>query len=382
MITLRRLAFAVCLASTTCPAHSGDTIRLQRVPEGGLQPQVAQDADGAVHLLYFTGEAAGGDLWYCRRGEGDSEFSRPLRVNSEPKAAIAVGTIRGGQLALGANGRVHVAWNGSQDGVPRGPDGETPLLYTRLDDSGEKFEPERNLIRKAYGLDGGCCIAADGAGKVYVAWHAGNRTGEANRRIWLVRSDDDGRTFSAEQAIDAERVGACGCCGMRGSVDPEGRVLFLYRAAREDVNRGMYLLSSGDWGETFASRPVQEWKITTCPMSSAAFIHSGKRSWAAWETGGQIYFAAVPADPDAELKPTAAAGTGEQRKHPALAVNAAGELLLAWTEGTGWNRGGHLAWQLYDREGRRLPAHGRKNGIPTWSFATPYAIQDGFAILY
>jgi len=39
---------------------------VRRVPEGGLQPQVATSADGAVHLVYFLGEPRRGDLFYTR----------------------------------------------------------------------------------------------------------------------------------------------------------------------------------------------------------------------------------------------------------------------------------------------------------------------------
>jgi hypothetical protein len=42
-------------------------------------------------------------------------------VNSQPESAIAAGTIRGAQLAIGKAGRVHVAWNGSQNAEPVGP---------------------------------------------------------------------------------------------------------------------------------------------------------------------------------------------------------------------------------------------------------------------
>jgi hypothetical protein len=39
-----------------------------------------------------------------------------LRVNSQQGSAIAAGAIRGAHLAVGRNGRVHVAWNGSSTG--------------------------------------------------------------------------------------------------------------------------------------------------------------------------------------------------------------------------------------------------------------------------
>jgi hypothetical protein len=371
-------ASAVDAAPPSVPAVPRD-----RVPDGGIQPQVATGADGTVHLVYFRGEAANGDLYYCRRAPDEEQFSEPVRVNSTPGSAIAAGTIRGAQVALGRGGRLHVVWNGSNRAEPRGPKKETPLLYTRLVSDGARFEPERNVITSAYGLDGGATLGADVQGNVYIAWHAGTGRGEESRRVWMVRSADDGTTFDAERAIDVPRVGACGCCGMRGTVAQGGAVMFLYRSARPATQRDIYLLTSLDAGESFTSRKLQAWEIGTCPMSSEAFAHQGDRSWAAWETDEQVFMARVDADTGQASTPRAAPGRAARRKHPALAVNARGELLMVWTEGTGWNKGGGLAWQQYDPEGRPTDVKGREPGIPVWSFATPYARPDGsFAILY
>ena len=35
------------------------------------------------------------------------------------------------------------------------------MLYTRLNDTGDAFEPQRNVIQKRVGLDGGGSVAAD-----------------------------------------------------------------------------------------------------------------------------------------------------------------------------------------------------------------------------
>ena len=100
-------------------------VKLVRVPDGGIQPQVAVDERGTVHLLFYKGPEAGGDLFYVRSGDGGATWSAPVRVNSVPGSAIAVGTIRGAQLALGAGGRVHVVWNGSKQAAPP-PGGGSP----------------------------------------------------------------------------------------------------------------------------------------------------------------------------------------------------------------------------------------------------------------
>src|SRR5262245_27033938 len=115
-------------------------VALVRVPHGGIQPEAALDAYGTLHLLYFAGESRGGDLFYVRSTDYGQTFSTPVRVNSQPGSAIATGTIRGGQLAVGRGGRVHVVWNGSDEAKPRGlvnpasGKAEAPFLYSRSKD--------------------------------------------------------------------------------------------------------------------------------------------------------------------------------------------------------------------------------------------------------
>ena len=125
-----------------------DRVQLLRAPDGGIQPQAAVDGKGVVHLIYYKGEAGGGDIFYAQRQPGADAFAKPVRVNSRPGSAMAVGTIRGAQMAVGKNGRVHVAWDGLGKGAaPLMLDGKkvSPFLYTRLNDAGTGFEPERNL---------------------------------------------------------------------------------------------------------------------------------------------------------------------------------------------------------------------------------------------
>src|SRR5215813_11054681 len=73
-------------------------IRVCRMPNGGIQPQVAIDDKGTLHLVYYTGDAHHGDLFYARSKDGGASFSPAVRVN-RGGSAIAAGTIRGAQLA-------------------------------------------------------------------------------------------------------------------------------------------------------------------------------------------------------------------------------------------------------------------------------------------
>jgi hypothetical protein len=365
-------------------AEPAGKVTVLRVPQGGIQPQAAVDGEGTVHLVYFHGDPRHGDLFYVRSRDGTA-FSNPIPVNSQSGSAIAVGNIRGAHLAVSKGGRVHVAWMGVGKAEPRAPGDAAPMLYTRLNDAGTAFEPQRNVIRSAVGLDGGGSVCADGAGNVYVAWHAPEpgAKGEENRRVWLARSTDGGRTFAPESAVSPAGTGACGCCGMRAFCDRKGTVYLLYRSAAEKVHRDAYLLVSRDHGASFRAEDLSPWEINACPMSSFVFAEGGGNVLAGWETNGQVSFVRVDPASGRHGEPIPAPGPVGGRKHPAVAANDRGESILVWTDGMGWSRGGGLSWQVFGQDGRPTAERGKAPGVPVWSLVAVFARPDGgFTVVY
>jgi len=376
------LAFTVPLRLGT-PTVPDSHILLLRTPNSGFQPQTVVDSNGTVHMIYFKGDAKAGDIEYVRRTTGSTEFSQPLRVNSIPQSAVAIGTVRGPQLAVGRNGRAYAIWFGPATKV-EGRDDSMPVFFTRLNDSGAAFEPQRNLVHFASGTDGGLSVAADRNGNVYAAWHAtGDAPGEEHRRVYLERSSDDGKTFSRESPVSPVELGACGCCGMRAFVDSRGLLFILYRAAAQSIHRDMTLLTSQDKGESFQARTMSSWELNACPMSSASLAEGGGKSFAAWEKAGQVYFSPLREKLD-EHSPVALVSTEKMlRKHPSVAANRRGEVLLAWTEGTGWAKGGSVAWQLFDVTGKPLGAQGSAAGLAVWGLPSVFTDAAGdFTVVY
>jgi hypothetical protein len=395
VISRRAILGAIPVSVLTAASELKSTgVTLMRVPNQGLQPRPALDERGQLHLVYLAGDPRKSDIFYTRSADFGAKFSAPQRVNSQPGSAIAAGTIRGAQIALGKGGRVHVAWNGSAEATPKGPlnpampahnmHNGIPMLYSRLNDAGTAFEPQRNVMTASFALDGGGSVTADQAGNVYVAWHGGNPKGpkgEAGRRVWVARSQDNGRTFQQEAAANTDPTGACACCGLEVFAERSGRLRAFYRGAREVVHRDIYLLTSEDQGNTFHSRLVHEWNIGACPMSSMSFVQRARDVAGAWETQGQVYWTTINGDSVGVIK--AAPGTGEKRKHPRLAVNQRGETILVWTEGTGFGKGGSIAWQLYDADGKPMGDRGSAPGLPAFSFASVFARPTGeFVVLY
>jgi len=259
-----------------------------------------------------------------------------------------------------------------------------PVFFSRLNDARTAFEPQRNLVQYATGGDGGLSIAADLKGNVYAVWHAtGSEPGEDHRRVYLTHSSDDGKTFSRESPVSPPQLGACGCCGIRASINGSGTLYVLYRAAAQNLHRDMTLLASTDQGHTFRILLSAPWELNACPMSTAYLSEAGVDELAAWEKAGQVYFTKVDAD---SFMPSAlfqAPGVGGKRKHPALAKNKNGQILLVWTEGTAWAKGGSLSWQLFDEAGQTLSANGSIPELPVWDLPSVFADRNGnFTIAY
>ena len=363
------------------------------VPDDGIQPQVVVDDKGTIHLAYYKGDVAHGDLFYVKSSDQGASFSAPVPVNSQSGSAVAAGVIRGAQIAVGADRRVHVAWNGSGVAKPKGPlnpgqpsdspHNGTPMLYARSNTKGTAFERQRNLMRKTFALDGGGSVAVDRSGHVFVTWHGLDRAGkESDRRVWVARSGDNGETFPDERPASAQGTGSCVCCGLRTFVDSRGTLYGLYRSAAAEVHRDIYLLASSDKGESSRSQKLHEWEIQACPMTSMSFAEGSGRVLAAWETEGQVYWAAVGKELSL-AEPLAPAGPAERRKYPSLAVNSKGRTLLAWNEGASWGKAGTLAWQVFDGNDETAGNPGTGPALPKWSLAAAVALKDGsFRLIY
>jgi len=384
-MTVRRVLalLAVAALATFAPAsalpEAAPRITVMGVPDPGIQPQAVSDPSGTVHLLFFKGEPAHGDLFYARLSRAATSFGPAVRVNSDAGSAIATGSVRGGRIAVGRNGWIHVVWNGSTP-VERGGGKDNPMWYARISPSGV-VEPQRAIGTHTRHLDGGGSVSADVKGNVAVVWHAaGDTDGEEHRRIYVARSADDGARFAPESSFGMEG-GNCGCCRIDSLLDSQGRLQILYRRASGGVHRDAAWITV-EAGKATTPTTLQAWELPACPMTTFAMAESKQGLVAAWETAQQIYTAAI--DPSTrQLSPPTTMQGAAIRKHPAIAINAAGDRLYAWTEGTAWARGGALAWELRAADGRRLSSAANAGAVPVWGLVTAVARPDGsFLILH
>jgi hypothetical protein len=116
-------------------------------------------------------------------------------------------------------------------------------------------------------------------------------------------------------------------------------------------------------------------------MTTFAMAAAGDGIVAAWQTQAQIYTGLLNPEGRLVTSVTAMAGTGI-RKHPAVAINAAGDRLIAWTEGTAWARGGTVAWELRTSEGERIASEANAGVVPVWGLVSAIGRPDGTFVVF
>lgn len=376
------LGFVATLASAgvaeRAAAFSAPRVVVFPTPGDGIQPQAVADGKGTIHLVYFIGDPAAGNLYYVpltARAGSLIAAAPPVRVNSIAGSALATGTVRGAQIALGRDGTVHVAWHGSQKVEA---EGIVPVWYARSKD-GRTFEPQRVVSGNIAGIDGST-VAADATGRVAVAWHGlGPKPGEGERLVYLASSTDDGAAFGRPAPATSAPTGACGCCGLKALFDRSGTLNLLYRAATDGKHRDATWVAIVNGTPRLPVR-VHPWDLEACPMTTFALADAGPQVEAAWETAEQIYSATLDPVTGTVSRLAAVPGTGS-RKHPSIAVNSAGARLLAWTEGTAWKRGGTFAWRVTDRGGNELASAPDAGRVPVWGLVSAAALPDGSFVI-
>jgi hypothetical protein len=328
-------ALIACIAGfvALAPAQAA-TVQLIDPPGDGIVADAEIDADGAVHLVYVSlPDGVQQDLFYAVSTDGGATFEPAIRVNANAGQVYA-GGFRGPDIALGADGRVHVIWytNGYQ---AKRPHEEWGVHYAYMDAAGDAFVGERNINKRPsdnYALD------ANDDGEVSIYWGANDG--------FISRSSDGGETF--DEPVQVESIDPCECCATRVRYADDGTLHLVYREKRDNL-RDMYIVPITD---SLLSPPrvkldSEPWEIAACPMTGAYLTASDADSYlVAWERKRAIYYGRYGKD-GAPMEPAEVA-VAEEGRYPLVLSGADGVTLVAWKDDV------NMGWRRYDARGIAL----------------------------
>jgi hypothetical protein len=326
-------------------------IRTVRTPNGGKVPDVVLDAKGVLHMTY--GDRQSGNAFYVQSNDAGKTFTKAVQLNRR-NDTVTVGMERGPRLALGKDGVVHVVWLGFYKAGGS-------IWHTRSLDGGKTFEPEQKLEDPAYGLDN-AALTADVAGNVFVLWTGafpgfkGDPESDTAAPIIMVRSTDNGKTFSKNELLKSDHPvsgHACGCCRLEARIGgPEDANLYVAFRGGYKGMRDPWLLIGKKTENNFRCLNVHadQWK-TGCPMQGMPFSVDAKgRVLFSWMSRDRAYWAMSDEGTKTFLPPIATPDKGAapakvKQAFPVAVKNNKGEVLLLWTQS------GDARWALYASDG-------------------------------
>jgi hypothetical protein len=358
------MRFMICLLGLflVVPLLADSAIHLARVPDQGVQPVLLTDSVGDAHLIYFGRDDQSSDRGtgrlYHRRYVSQDQWSSATPISSVFSQGDAIGMAA---AAIDENDRLHVVWLATRP---------TGFYYSRSSEYG--FEAPRRIVgTHLEGVEAGAAIAVR-ANTVVVVWHAGDLAEEESRQVFKLMSLNGGDTFGAEMSISDSNSGVCGCCSLATSFLGNNHVV-AYRSAVNSIGRHMQLLLNDEQSTT---RMLDEWYVSTCPVSSAAL----DSDWVVFETKGRLLRAQITQQFD---EPKLVKTSASRQKHPDMAINPRGEQLIVWGEADGYFSGGKLSMAMFDANGvRRMLTRSSAVHIPDFSVAAVTALDNIFLVVY
>ncbi len=276
------------------------------------QPQLAVNGN-RVMLCY----GAGNRIYFADSIDQGKSWSRPVLVSTEEK--LMLGMRRGPRIAATSKAIVISAIVTDKR---HGAAGD--LVAWRSTDGGKTWSSGRRVndvpSSAREGLQG---MAAGENNLVFVAW-LDDRSG--SKQVYGSVSRDGGASWSPNRLVYKAPSGpVCECCHPSAAIDAQGRIYVMFRNLLEG-HRDMYLVRSEDGGRSFGSAVKQgsgTWKLNACPMDGGSLrIDNQGRPITVWRREEEVYLS-EDSGPEHHL------GHGKQ---PVLAVTGRG-VYTAWTDG-------------------------------------------------
>jgi hypothetical protein len=210
--------------------------------------------DSASNIM-FTFSTDGAETWAAGK-----------RINevSGSECSDAGQTVLGAIPCVGLNGEVYVTWS-SPAGImmDKSTDGGKTFLDKDILISGMPggFRYKVPGVYRCFGFPSMACDMSDSAnkGNIYISW-ADQRSGTDNTDVWIVRSTDQGITWSEPAKVNNDS-GSKHQFFSWLTVDQQNGIIYVVfydRRNYDNENTDVYLAVSSDGGLTFLNERISE----------------------------------------------------------------------------------------------------------------------------
>jgi hypothetical protein len=232
---------------------------------------VVDPATNEIHMTWTQfdnyGSSATTDsslILYSKSSNGGITWTTPLRISAQGGNCIdSDSTVEGATPAIGPLGEVYVAWAGQQG-----------LMFQKSVTGGATWLPTEQLIttipggwdynisgvQRCDGLPFTFCDLSNGPnrGTIYVNW-SDQRNGVTDTDIWLVKSTDNGATWSLPKRVNDDLPGKQQFMSAM-TIDQVTGYLYVVFYDRRNYTSGnntdVYLAISKDGGNTFVNYQI------------------------------------------------------------------------------------------------------------------------------
>lgn len=213
----------------------------------GQMPDIAKDESGKIHLVYGIGDS----IMYTASSDNGQSFSQPSVVAVLPDMFSFA--MRGPQIAVNKSGIIITACTTKGNIFSYYKDKENWKQGARVNDV--------DTIVK----EGLMALGADGE-NVFGVWL--DLRGNRRNKIYGVESNDGGKSWSKNIMVyTSPDTSVCPCC--KPSVVMKGKTVYVMFRNWLQGNRDLYLIKSDNNGRSFSDAQklgMGNWKLNACPM--------------------------------------------------------------------------------------------------------------------